>query len=48
MDITIHPGLLRGEIDVIPSKSIAHRYLICAAFADNGNTLICPESNRDI
>ena len=48
MDITIHPGLLRGEIDVIPSKSIAHRYLICAAFADNATTLICPESNRDI
>lgn len=48
MDITIHPGLLRGEIDVIPSKSIAHRYLICAAFADNATTLICPETNRDI
>ena len=48
MDITIHPGLLRGEIDVIPSKSIAHRYLICAAFADNESTLICPETNRDI
>ena len=48
MDITIHPGLLRGEIDMIPSKSIAHRYLICAAFADNATTLICPETNRDI
>ena len=48
MDITIHPGLIRGEIDVIPSKSIAHRYLICAAFADNETTLICPETNRDI
>ena len=48
MDITIHPGLLRGEIHVIPSKSIAHRYLICAAFADNATTLICPETNRDI
>ena len=48
MDITIHPGLLRGEIQVIPSKSIAHRYLICAAFADNETTLVCPETNRDI
>ncbi len=48
MDITIHPGLLRGQIEVIPSKSIAHRYLICAAFADNATTLICPETNRDI
>ena len=48
MDITIHPRPLRGEIQVIPSKSIAHRYLICAAFADNKTTLICPETNRDI
>ena len=48
MDITIHPGKLLGEIHVIPSKSMAHRYLICAAFADNATTLICPETNRDI
>ena len=48
MDITIHPRPLQGEIPVIPSKSIAHRYLICAAFADNATTLICPETNRDI
>lgn len=48
MDITIHPGSLRGEIQIIPSKSIAHRYLICAAFADNETSLICPEANRDI
>ena len=48
MDITIHPGSLRGEIQIIPSKSIAHRYLICAAFADNQTSLICPETNRDI
>ena len=48
MDITIHPGSLRGEIQIIPSKSIAHRYLICAAFSDNETSLICPETNRDI
>ena len=48
MDITIHPRLLRGEVQVIPSKSVAHRYLICAAFANNETTLICPETNRDI
>ena len=48
MDITIHPRPLRGDIQVIPSKSIAHRYLICAAFADNATTVICPETNRDI
>jgi len=48
MDITIHPGKLRGNIRVIPSKSHAHRYLICAAFSDTQTTLICPETNRDI
>ena len=48
MDITIHPRLLRGEIETIPSKSMAHRLLICAAFADNQTTLVCPETNRDI
>ena len=48
MDITIHPRSLRGAIQIIPSKSIAHRYLICAAFADSETTLICPETNRDI
>lgn len=48
MDITIHPRQLRGEITVIPSKSQAHRLLICAAFADKPTQLICPETNRDI
>ena len=48
MDITIHPQPLRGEIQVIPSKSVAHRYLICAAFANSETILICPETNRDI
>lgn len=48
MDITIHPRLLRGDIQIIPSKSQAHRLLICAAFADKPTQLRCPESNRDI
>ena len=48
MDITIRPRPLRGEIEVIPSKSQAHRYLICAAFADAPTQLVCPETNRDI
>jgi len=33
---------------VIPSKSQAHRLLICAAFSNNETTLLCPETNRDI
>ena len=48
MDITIQPGRLQGTLTAIPSKSQAHRYLICAAFSDNESTLICPETNRDI
>ena len=48
MDLTITPRPLRGDITVIPSKSQAHRLLICAAFANNESTLICPEINRDI
>lgn len=48
MDITIHPRLLRGDITVIPSKSQAHRLLICAAFADQPTQLRCTETNRDM
>lgn len=48
MNITITPQLLRGEINVIPSKSQAHRLLICAAFADRPTQLVCSETNRDI
>ena len=48
MDITIQPGKLSGTIAAIPSKSQAHRLLICAAFADSDTTLVCPDTNRDI
>lgn len=48
MDITIQPRKLSGQVQIIPSKSLAHRYLICAAFADAPTDLICPEINRDI
>lgn len=48
MDITIYPGTLSGTVTAIPSKSQAHRLLICAAFADRETTLLCPETNRDI
>lgn len=48
MDITIQPGSLCGSITAIPSKSQAHRLLICAAFADGPTTLICPDTNEDI
>ena len=48
MDITIQPRLLRGTIAIIPSKSQAHRLLICAAFADKPTQIRCPDTNRDI
>ena len=38
MDIRIFPGKLQGNIAAIPSKSQAHRLLICAAFADKETT----------
>ena len=48
MDITVYPEKLSGIVNAIPSKSQAHRLLICAAFADSPTTLICPETNDDI
>ena len=48
MDITISPRRLRGGLTVIPSKSQAHRLLICAAFSDKPTLLQCAETNRDI
>lgn len=48
MDILIHPSSLNGTITAIPSKSQAHRLLICAAFADAPTSLECSETNRDI
>ena len=48
MDVTISPRRLAGELTVIPSKSQAHRLLICAAFSDNPTLLRCSDTNRDI
>ena len=48
MDITITPKKLSGRVTAIPSKSQAHRLLICAAFADSPTVLHCPDTNRDI
>ena len=48
MDVTISPRRLAGELTVIPSKSQAHRLLICAAFSEKPTLLRCSETNRDI
>ena len=48
MDITIYPGKLTGTVQIIPSKSQAHRLLICAAFANQNTEIICTDTNADI
>ncbi len=48
MDITIQPSSLSGTVRAIPSKSQAHRLMICAAFSDGPTYLECPQTNADI
>lgn len=48
MDITIQPHKLTGSIPAVPSKSQAHRILICAAFADKATVVHCPQTSNDI
>ena len=48
MNLRIFPARLSGTVSAIPSKSQAHRLLICSAFADRETALICPETNADI
>ena len=48
MDIIITPSKLRGTIYANPSKSQAHRVLICSAFSDQPTKIICPKSSQDI
>ena len=48
MDITIFPGGLDGTAGAIPSKSQAHRALICAALADNPTRIECDGESGDI
>lgn len=48
MKVTVKQGIRGGAISAIPSKSDAHRLLICAALADAPTTLICPATSEDI
>jgi 3-phosphoshikimate 1-carboxyvinyltransferase len=48
MNVTIQPGPLSGRVNAIPSKSQAHRMLICAAMADMPTLIICPQVSEDI
>lgn len=48
MNITILPGPLSGTVPAIPSKSQAHRLLICAALSEGETEILCPETSQDI
>ena len=48
MDIRITKPIQGGIVEAIPSKSDAHRLLICAALADNETYIACSTSSEDI
>ena len=48
MQVTLHTPAPRGTLPSFPSKSEAHRYLICAALADAPTHIACTASNDDI
>ena len=48
MKVRITPAKLKGEIQAIPSKSIAHRLLICAAMTTGITRVRCKTSSEDI
>ena len=48
MDITLRPARLTGSIAAIPSKSAAHRLLICAALSQGETEIHCPSLSKDI
>ena len=48
MNLTILPGVLSGTVAPPPSKSQAHRLLICAALAGEGSVLHNLADSQDI
>lgn len=48
MIATLSPSTPNGKISAIASKSIAHRLLICASFADKPSLIRCEQLNDDI
>ena len=48
MKVRITPRALRGDIPAIPSKSEAHRLLICAALSDRPTKVVPGGDSRDI
>lgn len=48
MTVTLSPSPLRGTAAAIPSKSQAHRLLLCAALSEAPCELVCGGTSKDI
>ena len=48
MDLCVNGSRLGGTVAAIPSKSQAHRLLLCAALAEGESRIRCPQLNADI
>ncbi len=48
MNLQLFPSSPTGTVKAIASKSVAHRLLICAAFATGDTRIRCEEINEDI
>jgi 3-phosphoshikimate 1-carboxyvinyltransferase len=48
MKVTVRPSALTGTVRAIPSKSFAHRQLICAALAERETKICCRVISEDI
>ncbi len=48
MKVTVRPSAVKGTVRAIPSKSFAHRQLICAALAERETKIRCSVISEDI
>ena len=48
MNVLIQPGTARGTVAAPPSKSMAHRLLICAALSEGESTVYGVDRSEDI
>lgn len=48
MTVSVNASSVSGKVRVIPSKSVAHRLLICAALAEKESEIVCDASSKDI
>ncbi|NLV70562.1 MAG: 3-phosphoshikimate 1-carboxyvinyltransferase, partial [Clostridiales bacterium] len=48
MDILIQPSILNGTIHSIPSKSQAHRAMICAALSGHPKLISIEKPSEDL